>query len=242
MSRTSFIFYKSFYDAIRELDTEQKAAVIDLILSYQFEDRIPDSNGIPKAIFALIVPQLDANNRKYSNGKKGGRPPKENPNETKPKPKNNLNKTKPKANVNENVNVNVNVKVNKDIYPCPKGVSSQMWDEFVKHRKRKDAAITIIAMQGIEREAKDAGYTIEQAIRTIIERNWTGFKAEWVAKDARTNSAGHGTGGARQPAYDNRSEGAKALDIAEQIIAKREAKWAEEDAAKARQGGAKAIN
>ena len=45
----------------------------------------------------------------------GGRPKKQNLNETKPKPKQNLNETKPKPKQNLNVNVNVNVNDNDNI-------------------------------------------------------------------------------------------------------------------------------
>ena len=57
------------------------------------------------ALFNALKPQIDANNRKFENGKKGGRP-KGNQSITKPKPNNNQSITNPKP--NENVNENVN--------------------------------------------------------------------------------------------------------------------------------------
>ena len=71
------------------------------------------------AIFKLIRPQVDANNKKYENGKKGGRPANsaddKNQDETKPKPNDNQSETKPKRNVNDNDNVNVNDNVNENV-------------------------------------------------------------------------------------------------------------------------------
>ncbi len=107
--RDSFIFYKSFYEAIKELPDKERLAVYDAISGYQFEELGGPTEGLQKAIFILIRPQLDANNRRYQNGQKGGRPPKENQPITKLKPSRNQTKTKPKANKNDNVNVNENV-------------------------------------------------------------------------------------------------------------------------------------
>lgn len=109
MNRDSVIFYKSFYEALKELPSEQQGEVYNAIFQYQFEGIECKLSGISKTVFTLIKPQLDANNIKYENGCKGGRP--KNLNEAKQKPKQNLNetKTKPNENVNENDNENVNV-------------------------------------------------------------------------------------------------------------------------------------
>ena len=81
--------------------------MFDALCNYALNDVEPELTGAPSAMFKLLKPQVDANNRRYENGKKGGRP-KQNQTETKPKPNNNQNRTKVKPNVNENVNVNVN--------------------------------------------------------------------------------------------------------------------------------------
>ena len=86
--RNSFIFYRSFYEAINDLPKENQLEIYKAIceLSLNFKDI--ELSGISKTIFKLIRPQLDANNTKYFNGKKGG-PPKGNQNATKKQPKNN---------------------------------------------------------------------------------------------------------------------------------------------------------
>lgn len=114
MKRESFIFYKSFYDSIKELAPKEQAQIYNAIFEYQFENKIIDLKGVCKSIFTLILPQLEANNKRYENGKRGGRP-RQNQNETETKPKNNQNETKMKPNENDNVNVNENDNGN-DIY------------------------------------------------------------------------------------------------------------------------------
>lgn len=106
--RDSMIFYRSFYEAIKELSFESQGIIYNAIYEYGLNKNEVELKGIEKTIFTLIKPQLDANLRKFNNGNKGGRPPKNNLNETELKPKNNLNETKTKANVNVNVNNNVN--------------------------------------------------------------------------------------------------------------------------------------
>lgn len=100
--RESFIFYKSFYESIKELDNDIQCEIYNAIMEYQFNKNEVTLSGVSKSIFTLIKPQLEANNIRYENGKKGGRP------KTETKPKQNQKKTKPKPNVNENENVNVN--------------------------------------------------------------------------------------------------------------------------------------
>jgi uncharacterized protein YdaU (DUF1376 family) len=67
----------------------------------------------------------------------------------------------------------------KDIAP-PDGVLDSVWQDFVKHRKQKKAAITETALKGIDREARKAGISLNDALQEICSRGWTGFKAEWV--------------------------------------------------------------
>ena len=66
-------------------------------------------------------------------------------------------------------------------YKKPNDIDDELWLHFVAHRKKKKAAITEIAMNGILREAGKAGYTLTQALTRIMERNWTGFESDWVA-------------------------------------------------------------
>lgn len=112
MVRDSFVFYRSFMEALGELDIQTKAVCYEAIMQYALNGIEIELSGVPKAIFLLIKPQIDANNQRFENGRKGGRPKKEKPNENQSKTIGfdfkNRNETESKPNVNVNVNDNVN--------------------------------------------------------------------------------------------------------------------------------------
>jgi hypothetical protein len=115
--RDSTIFYRSFYEALKELPLINQGEIYNAIFEYSFNDNLVNLAGLSKTIFTLIKPQLDANNKKYQNGLKGGKR-----NQTETKPESNLNqnvtKSKPKANQNvtkSEANVNVNDNVNDNV-------------------------------------------------------------------------------------------------------------------------------
>ena len=103
MARDSFIFYRSFYEAISELPKENQADSYNVIMRYALDQEEIELTGISKAIFSLVKPQLDANYKKYENGKQK---------KSKTEAKQKQTKSKKVTNVNENVNVNDNVNVN----------------------------------------------------------------------------------------------------------------------------------
>ena len=103
--RDSIVFYRSFYEAIKEIPLEEQGVVYNAIYGYALDGIEPELSGIAKAIFLLVKPQIDANNNRYENGKKGGKP-KANQNETKTEPKPNQDETETEPNVNVNVNEN----------------------------------------------------------------------------------------------------------------------------------------
>ena len=72
--RDSFIFYKSFYDSIKELDPKDQVLIYNAIFEFQFYGKEVELNSVSKSIFKLIIPLLEANNKRYENGKKGGAP------------------------------------------------------------------------------------------------------------------------------------------------------------------------
>jgi hypothetical protein len=71
------------------------------------------------------------------------------------------------------------ITIKKTVAP-PFGVTESVWQDWLKLRKEKKAAVTQTALDGIEREAKKAGVSLQTALETCCARGWTGFKAEWM--------------------------------------------------------------
>lgn len=121
MERDSFIFYRSFYEAIKIINNEEKLEVYEAICNYSLNGIENKFNSTTAhAIFTLIKPNIDNATNRYKasveNGKKGGRPKKEEnlekPKKNPKKPSNNLDETETKA----NQNLNEDVYVYEDVY------------------------------------------------------------------------------------------------------------------------------
>jgi uncharacterized protein YdaU (DUF1376 family) len=68
----------------------------------------------------------------------------------------------------------------KNTVAPPNGVTDSVWEDWIKLRKEKRAAVTQTALDGIEREARKAGVSLQTALETCCARGWTGFKADWL--------------------------------------------------------------
>lgn len=172
MAKESFVFYKSFYEAIKDVPKKHRTVIYEAVFAYVFESKEPTLSGVPSAIWKLIQPQLDAASIRYENarkggeygklgaehGKKGGRPKKEKTplkGDTESKTENPLN-----VNVNENVNENVNVNVN-----APDGGAGANTH-------------TIPTVDDVVRRAPMI--TIQEAQRFIDYNTAAGWKVEWT--------------------------------------------------------------
>lgn len=134
MPRDTFAFYRSFYEAILELDEKQQLEMYKVIIEYALNDIEPELVGFKSVVFKLIKPQIDSAAARYDrcveNGKKGGNP---NLKKGKPNPyysqnvntKDNqghnqeitkkITKGQPRDNLNENDNVNDNDNVDENV-------------------------------------------------------------------------------------------------------------------------------
>lgn len=154
--RESFIFYKSFYEAIKLLPRDIQGEIYTAIMEYGLYGRETESlKPVARSIFTLIKPQLDINNQRFANGKKGGRPQTEpepsgnqtgtgqkpggNQTETKPKPNDNQSITKPKPNGNQtetkpepNDNVNDNIEKTSTGVDVKKKVGKDVMPDYVR--------------------------------------------------------------------------------------------------------------
>lgn len=114
--KESFVFYRSFYEALQNVPKKYRTEVYEAVFAYAFESREPSLTGVTRALWELIKPQLDASERRYENAKKGaeygklgGRPKKNPPSK---KPLKGYETETLNANDNDNVNVNDNANAN----------------------------------------------------------------------------------------------------------------------------------
>lgn len=74
MERESFIFYRSFYEAIKCMPPDVQAEIYPAICEYALFGRMPKNlSELAKGMFTLIKPNIDVNTARFENGKKGGR-------------------------------------------------------------------------------------------------------------------------------------------------------------------------
>lgn len=108
--RNGFVFYQSWWTAIVNLPRDIQGEVLTAIIEYGLYGETTDNlKPIARTVLELVKPQIDANNTKYENGKKGaeygklgGRPnksetpkkPQQNPKKTPEKPLKNKDKDK----------------------------------------------------------------------------------------------------------------------------------------------------
>lgn len=177
MKRDAMIFYKSFYEAIAELDAETFKATVLGILEYGLNGKEVKVDGIAKVILSMAKPQIDANNKRFANGAKGGRPKKTNGLENdKPmvieektntyKNKNHrLSNKKPNVNVNVKDNVKDNVNVNvKDKKPYGSKLNVMLTDrEYEKLHKdfsNADEMIEFLSKYMVEKEYNSKSHNL----------------------------------------------------------------------------------
>lgn len=72
MGRGQFTFYRSYYEAIKQLPKKEQANVLLAICAYALDEETPKLTGTAAAIFMLVKPTLDASKRKAESGKAGG--------------------------------------------------------------------------------------------------------------------------------------------------------------------------
>ena len=74
-TRESFVFYRSFLGAIREMEEPDQLAMFRAICDYALDGKEPAlTSAIQRAVFAAIRPSIDTNNARREGGKRGGRP------------------------------------------------------------------------------------------------------------------------------------------------------------------------
>ena len=204
--RESFVFYRSFFEALQGCPDEIRLAVYEEMMQYAlYPDYTPKLDGVGKALFTLIRPQIDANVKKRENGQKGaeygkmgaeygkmgGRPrkpqepPQNPPQKPQEPPKNPRN-----VNVNDNDNnreTNVSQKTiktkkreNLENYEKP---SKEENDRFIGLLKRYNAILAEMD-SNINRVVMLTPYRVERLRRLVLD-----FSDEQIERGFRQAAA-----------------------------------------------------
>lgn len=190
--RDSFIFYRSFYESISEIEDSDRLQVYDALIKFALDGEEPELSGIASALFKAFKPQILANNRKYENGCKGGRKkpnqnqsgtktePNKNQTITKPKPKRNQNVTKAEPNDNDNDNENDNENGNDNASGLASQTRNGLFPSLLSFMNSETGGSFTETEQfdNLVQGLVDEGYT-ESDIKTVIRkksREWSGDK------------------------------------------------------------------
>ena len=189
--RESFIFYRSFFEALQGCPDDLRLQVYEEIMRYGlYSDHVSKLEGVGKSLFELVRPQLDANIRRRENGKAGAKygqhRSKTTPRRplTDPKATPNQPQDDPKATPNVNVNVNDNVNVNANVN-----------DNIIVGKPTTRTTFTKPTIELVERYVLDHGYNMDarefydyyEANGWMVGKNkmksWTAAVANWNRRE-----------------------------------------------------------
>lgn len=228
--RDSFIIYRSFYEAICDLDTDGQALIFKSICEYSLNFNTIELSGVNATIFKLIKPQLDANNKRFENGKKpkdkknkSEEEPNDSQDESKNEAKDKQNGSRVEANVNDNVNNNVNDNLNNndnENLVTPEGVEKFVFkNELLKYGFDKNLVAEWLSVRKLKKltNSKTAfeEFIVQIEINPNIDKNeklkmavvksWGGFKNNWyeneLQKQKLENGKSNGTQRGGNPAH-----------------------------------------
>ena len=186
--RDTTIFYRSFYEAIKELPLENQALIYDAIFSYALDFTEKDLTGICKTVFTLIKPQIDANNKRFENGTKPKTKQKESKTEakdkqdlskTEAKDKQDLSKTEANNNknnnkkVNNNKNNNLNVNENNKEDGVLQTPLEKKFEEFLEYRKQIKKPVVEKSLQPLKNKLWELSNKNTQTAIDILDQTIT---------------------------------------------------------------------
>ena len=166
------MFYASWLDAIEAMPDNVRGEALMAILVYALRGETTEKQGaMTKVIMAMVKPQIEANNKRYENGckggefgKLGGRPKKEiTPNKPQENPK--ITPNKPQENpYNDNVNDNYNVNDNES--ECEKNAHAHTHEEIFEKFKIQCEKVAPLALDFKE------PLTVEQFAKLYDKYGW----------------------------------------------------------------------
>lgn len=176
--KNSFIFYRSFYDALKTVSPSERAILYEAIAEYAFNQNEIEMPAICKGMFCLIKPQLQANHKKFIDGKKGSKYGKQG---GRPKTPVGLKEETPKELFSETPNVNANVNVNDNVNVEYISLYSEILDKPILKvsDKRKLALKKFVKNYSLD-DFRQGLLKVKES-RFLSESKFCGF--DWIIKE-----------------------------------------------------------
>jgi len=171
--RDSFIMYRSFIDAARDLPKIERVDLYDAIFDLALDGKENKLNGSSSMLFKVIKPNILANTKRYKDGKKGGRKStKKTSGSENEKPVGGVEK---EPNKDKDYNYNENKDVKSEII-IPNFIDQILFNEFLQQRKKDKNPLEKMALklviEDLEKwESKKTG-NANQAIKNAIKGGW----------------------------------------------------------------------
>lgn len=202
MDNNSFVFYRSFAEAIVKLDPEECKACLIALCSYALDGEENTSTPTAEMFLTLVKPQIDANEQRREAGRRGGKATQKQTEASAKQTKANVKQTEAntkqtKANVKQseaNANANVNVNANVKNPPTPftveeatsdalqtLGVVREVADklsEWITSRREQGSPITETGLKSLVSiaKAKTKEHGAEKVAQLIAECMASGYK------------------------------------------------------------------
>jgi hypothetical protein len=191
MAYEGFVFYKSFSDAVDLLPPEQCKTVVQALCHYALYGEMPKNiDDFCMAMFAVMKPQIDANNKRREAGRKGGEANGSNleadDKQTEANPKQTEAKVKEKDKVKDKVKDTEKEKNTKEkesdalaerSFSEPVKEALSDWLQY-KREKRQSYQPTGLKQlfDGIETEINNRGEpAVIEGIKNSMQNNWQGI-------------------------------------------------------------------
>jgi uncharacterized protein YdaU (DUF1376 family) len=164
---------KETESVIRRLRLGSYTALVEVVLNEFFE--LSTDGWHHKRCDDEISQYHDKAEVNQINGKKGGRPK----------------KTQTVSKDNPNITLTTNHKpLTNNQIDTPEGVSVDLWNDFLKHRKRLKADVTPRVVTMLIKEAEKAKMSLSDVLELILFKGWRSFEASWAnGKDSVSKQA-----------------------------------------------------
>ena len=202
MDNNSFVFYRSFAEAIVKLDPEECKACLIALCSYALDGKENASTPTAEMFLTLVKPQINANEQRREAGRRGGKATQKqteaSTKQTKASVKQNeanakqteANVKQSEANANANVNVNANVKNPPTPFTVEEATSDALQtlgvvrevadklSEWITSRREQGSPITETNLKSLVSiaKAKTAEHGAGKVVQLITESMASGYK------------------------------------------------------------------